>query len=376
MHRKLRMGRKNFAVASLFLVYAMLCLALPATATEYAVHNLVSDVPGLAAYTDPNLKNPWGLSSSATSPFWVANNGTGLATLYNGAGVTQPLVVTIPPPAGAQGPATPTGVVFNGSADFFLFPGIPARFLFATEDGTISGWNPGASPTNAILKVDNSSAGAVYTGLALGNNGLANFLYAANFSSGNIDVFDSNFSPAFLSGNFTDPNLPAGYAPFNVQNIGGRLYITYAPPGAGPGQGLVDIFNMDGSFVQRLISNGALNSPWGLALAPADFGQFSNTLLVGSSGDGRINAFDPLTGDLIGTLQDTNGDIVINGLWGLIFGNGGSGGDPNILYFTAGPDEGQHGLFGSLAPVPIPGAVWLLGSGLLGLAGWRRLRKT
>ena len=201
--------------------------------------------------------------------------------------------------------------------------------------------------------MDNSAFGAVYKGLALGNNGSGNFLYAANFSSGTIDVFDSNFSPTSLSGSFTDPNLPAGYAPFNIQNLGGSLYVTYAMQNgaSGLGQGYVNIFDLNGNFLRRLISQGPLNSPWGLALAPAKFGTYSNALLVANVGDGYINAFDPVTGNLLGTLTDRKGNpIIIEGLRGLIFGNGGNGGDPNKLYFTAGLGGAQHGLFGSLAP--------------------------
>jgi uncharacterized protein (TIGR03118 family) len=310
-----------------------------------------------------------------------------VATLYNGAGqpfpVMNPLVVTIPPPAGGSPPAAPTGVVFNPNSTDFLINGIHASFIFATEDGTISGWNGG---TNAVREVDNAGSGAVYNGLALGNNGSGNFLYAANFQAGRIDVFDSGFATTTLSGSFTDPNLPNGYAPFNVQNIGGALYVTYALQNGsgqdvvtGPGNGYVDVFDFNGSFVKRLISNGSLNAPWGLALAPADFGVFSGDLLVGNFGDGRINAFDPMTGILLGTLSDNLGDaIVIEGLRGLIFGNGGNGGVTNALYFTANiPDQdgNARGLFGSLAPVPVPSAFILLGSGLAGLLTFARVRR-
>jgi uncharacterized protein (TIGR03118 family) len=316
--------------------------------------------------TDPSLVNPWGISYSAASPFWVSNASTGVATLYNGAGqpfpVAGPLVVTIPPPSGGAGPSAPTGQVFNATADFQLISGSPARFIFATEDGTISGWNPSANPTAALLKVD-SSISAVYTGLALGNNGSGNFLYAANFTSGTIDVFDTNFSPTILSGSFTDPNLPSGFTPFNVQTIGGNLFVTYALQNgaSGVGQGYVNVFDLNGNFMRRLISQGPLNSPWGLALAPAKFGTFSNNLLVANFGDGHINAFDPIDGNLLGPLMDMNGNpIVIEGLRSLIFGNGGNGGDPNKLYFTAGIGGAQHGLFGSLAPVSPITAQYLL----------------
>jgi len=339
----------------------LLSLVSTALATSYEVTNLVSDIPGVAAYTDPNLVNPWGFAASSTSPFWVADNGTGVSTLYNGTGQPQALVVTIPPPAGGVPPSSPTGVVFNGGPGFEIVPGSPARFLFATEDGTISGWSSG---TNAILKVDNSAT-ADYKGLAVGSNGGGNFLYAANFAAGTIDVFDATFAQTFTGG-FIDPVLPAGYAPFNIQNVGGELLVTYGQQDAGghdavagAGNGIVDVFATDGSFVRRLLTGGALNSPWGLALAPAGFGEFSGDLLVGNFGDGQINAFDPASGAYQGALLDPMGlPVTIDGLWGLNFGNGGDGGDLSTLFFAAGIPGGgsveDHGLFGSIAIVPEP----------------------
>jgi uncharacterized protein (TIGR03118 family) len=359
--------------ASLVILGAVLFLALPAAAAGYVQTNLVSDLPGIAAVTDLDLVNPWGIASSATSPFWVSDNGKGLATLYNGAGVKQGLVVTVPPKAGGTPPGAPTGVVFNPNTTDFLINGNHAIFIFATEDGTISGWNAG---TTAILKVDNSPT-AVYKGLAMGNNGSGNFLYAANFNAGTIDVFDSTFAPATLAGSFTDPNLPAGYAPFNIRDLGGSLYVTYALANGnhGPGLGIVDVFDFNGNLVRRLTSGGGLDSPWGLALAPGNFGEFSNDLLVGNFGDGTINAFDPTSGNFLGKLTDKMGNpIAIDGLWGLIFGNGANGGDLDTLYFTAGIDGETHGLFGSLA-VPVPSAFILLGSGLAGLLTFSRVRK-
>ena len=353
-----------------------LLYAAPNPGNSFAQHNLVSDIPGVAYLTDPNLVNPWGVSFSATSPFWVSDNGTGVSTLYTAAPSKVPLTVTIPPPAGGSGSA-PTGQI-NG------FGG--AAFVFATEDGTISAW---AGGTSAVLKVDNSPGGSVYKGLAQASVGGNSYLYATDFHNGAINVFDSSFaSHSFGAGTFTDPSLPAGYAPFNIAASGGNLYVTYAVQDAtkhddvpGPGNGIVDVFTADGVFVQRLVSNGgALNSPWGMAWAPAGFGKFGNDLLVGNFGDGTINVFDPTTGTWLAQLDDPSGNAVTNqGLWAIIFGNGGSGGSPNILYFTAGiPGPGgnieDNGLFGSIAPTPEPGTLTLLGSGLASLIGygWRK----
>ena len=339
------------------------CLA----AGVYLQTNLVSDLPGMAAHTDSHLVNPWGIASSANSPFWVADNHTGVSTLHDSSGTPQSLVVTVPPAlAGTVG--SPDGIVFNGSSDFEVSPGSPAHFIFATEDGTISGW---ASGTTAVIKVG-SASGAVYKGLAIGNNGTANFLYATNFHANAVNVFDHNYAPVTLSvGNFSDPTIPMGYAPFNIQNINngstvaGVLYVTYALQDAtghddvpGPRHGFINKFDLNGNLLGRFASQGTLNSPWGMALAPAGFGEFGGDLLVGNFGDGRINAFDPATGAFLGQLNDGSGNpITIKGLWGLHFGNGGSGGDPNTLYFAAGiPGPAgmveDHGLFGSISVVP------------------------
>jgi uncharacterized protein (TIGR03118 family) len=347
-------------------------------ANQYVQHNLVSDIPGLADQTDPHLVNPWGLSASSTSPFWVGNNHSGTSTIYNSAGqpfpAATPLVVTVPVPRVAQaaqnpGSAAATALVFNDTTGFNIASGPPAIFLFAAEDGTISAWHPGVDPVDAILVIDNSAAAAQYTGMAVANTNNGPLLYVANFRGGTIDVFDSNFAPATTPGGFVDPNLPAGFAAFNIQRIGHKLYVAYAMQDgqgqdgiAGPGNGFVDVFDFNGNLLTRLISNGNLNSPWGVALAPENFGDFSHALLVGNFGDGTINAYDPCSGDYLGTLSDSKGQAIsIPGLWALRFGNGHDGGDANTLYFTAGiPGSGSiedHGLFGSIQTadsVPAP----------------------
>ena len=355
--------------------------SFPAQAENFTVTNLVSDGLVPAATIDPSLINPWGISHSPTSPFWVSDNNAGVSTLYNGAGGKVPLTVNIPPPAGQTGSGTPTGQVFNpSSTDFMVTSGGKtgnADFLFATEDGTIAGWSPSVSFPNAILAVDNShgGAGAVYKGLAIGSSGGADFLYAANFRSGQVEMYNSTFS---LVKSFTDPGVAKGYAPFNVQNLNGTLYVTYALQNAakhddvaGPGNGYVDAFNLDGSFNRRIVSlGGAINSPWGLDIAPTNFGALAGDLLVGNFGDGTISAFDPTTGMFEGDVLGTNGKpIVLGDLWGLINGNGGSGGNPNKVYFTAGVLNEAHGLFGSISAAPEP-ATWafmLIGLGMVGV---------
>ena len=339
-----------------------------AGANVYIQRNLVADIAGQADVTDPNLVNPWGVSYGATGPFWVSNQGKGNSTLYNGSGTITPLVAVVPAANGtAQG--TPTGQVNNTNTTAFLLTGVnrSASFIFATEDGTISGWTNGINATNtSAIMVNNSASGAVYTGLAIGTNAAgALLLYAANFNSGKIDVFDGKFSPATVAGGFTDANIPAGFAPYNIWPVAGKLYVTYAQQDskkqnsvAGAGAGYVDVFDFDGNLQKRLISGGALNAPWGVALAPATFGAFAGNLLVGNFGDGKINAFDVNTGALQGTLQDAKGNPIVNqGLWALIVGNGASGGDKNILYITAGPNFGDTKVHGLLAAIAPPAAV-------------------
>jgi len=327
-------------------------------ATTFRQTNLDSDVPGKAQFTDPDLVNPWGISSSRTSPMWVSDNGMGVTTLYRGDGVKLALRVTIPPaagsPTGTKG--TPTGTVFNNNNGNGEFDG--DFFLFATEDGTIAGWKP-SDGTVARTEVNNLNVetGPVFKGLAIGFDGLSDHLYAANFRSGTVDVFNTDFSPA---GSFTDPKIPKGYAPFNVQNLGGALYVSFAKQDsarhddvAGRGHGFVDRFDLNGNLLDRLISHGQLDSPWGLAIAPGSFGTFAGDLLVGNFGDGRVNAYTLADGDFRGALRDvmTGRPIAIDGLWALRVGNGGggvNGGDPNAVYFTAGIDDETHGLFGTI----------------------------
>jgi len=333
------------------------------------VRNLTSDIPDLADYTDPNLKGAWGISESSGSPFWISDAGSGLSTLYNSAGAVQGLVVTIPPSktVGATGTGTPTGTVYNSTTGFAIATGDPAAFIFATLDGTISGWNHSVNAAEAQVMVDNSAAGAVYTGLAIGASGSNTYLYAANLSKGTIDVFDSTYTAVTLPNAFQDGNLPAGYAPFNIQNLAGNLYVAYALQNTaknfvmpGVGDGYVDVYSTAGTLMDRLISGGnlsTLNAPWGLAIASTGFGDYASDLLVGNFGDGTINVFNSTTGAYIATLDSVDGaTIVIPNLWALQVGNGGSGGDANAVYFTAGipgPDMGNHGLLGRLQAAPI-----------------------
>jgi uncharacterized protein (TIGR03118 family) len=346
-------------------------LARPAAGAGYQQYNLVSDGSVPAAHTDPNLINPWGIVFNPNGPAWIANNGTGVSTLYDGQGVPQPLmqplVVIIPTPPDNAESGNPTGIVFNGSMDFVVSQGgasSPAVFLFASENGTIAGWSPMVDRTHAILAVDNSPAGAIYKGLALAANGTANFLYATDFHHNKIDVFDAQFHPATLAGTFTDPDLPASFAPFGIRNLNGDLYVTYAQQDEdkkddvpGKGLGLVDVFDANGRLIRRFASGGRLNAPWGLALAPADFGPFSNRLLVGNFGDGRINAFDLATGRFLGRLRGPYGRLLtIDGLWGISFGNGVAQQPTNVLFFAAGPQEETQGLYGRIEPTPGEGS--------------------
>ena len=345
------------------LPFAMLLVAFfagrtSAQSSSYAQTNLVSDGAVAAPHTDKKLINPWGVAFSPGGPFWISDNNSGFSTLYDNQGVPQSLIVTIPPPAGAPGPATPTGMVANATANFAV-NGSPAFFIFSTEDGTISAWTGG---NNAVLEVNNpnfnSGTDPVYKGLALLTNGTGNFLLATNFRNARIDVFDSMFKPTALAGNFTDPTLPAGFAPFGVHVLNNnQVYVTYAmqdapkhDPVNAPGNGFVSLFDANGNFVRRVISQGQLNSPWGTVIASANFAQFSNDLLIGNFGDGTINAFDPTTGNFLGTLKNSNGNAIVNGsLWELVFDPTGQTGAKDTLYFSAGLVNEGDGLFGAIA---------------------------
>ena len=364
--------RKIFLSIASLSIALMLGAANPAIAQFYTQHNLVSDQAGAADLMDPSLVNAWGLVSSATSPWWVANNGTDTSTLYTGAGA-KVLLTTIPCHC-VNVPGAPTGVVFNGGTGFVVTSGGAsgaAAFIFATEDGTILGWNrnvpPPATSSQATLAV--TTPDAVYKGLAIASTVNGDFLYATNFHAGTVDVFDKDFKPVHSPGAFTDPKLPKGYAPFGIRNLDNTIYVTYALQDAdkhddvaGKGHGFVNAFTTTGVLIQRVASKGTLDSPWGLALAPAEFGKFSNDLLIGNFGDGRIHAYAPREHDdhnhkfkHRGVLHSADGPpLKIDGLWSISFGNGAAAGPMTTLFFTAGPVEESHGLFGSLVVATPP----------------------
>jgi uncharacterized protein (TIGR03118 family) len=369
------MTRRSKAIgtlAALTTVGAAMLTLQPAQADDsghagrsYVQTNLVSDVPGLAKVTDPNLKNPWGTSTAPGLPIWVADNNAGATTLYDGTG--QPIALQAKPPVNAVSiPGAPTGTVFNPTGSGFVVSekGVSgsSRFLFATEDGTIAGWSPTVDRANGIVAVDRSTvtdpagdAGAVYKGLALVTTPAGTFLYASNFRFGTVEVFDSNFN---LVKTFTDPALPAGFAPFGIHNIGGNLFVTFAKQDAqkhddvgGPGNGFVDRFSPNGVLLQRFVSEGRLNSPWAATLAPSTFGAFGGDILIGNFGDGHINAYDHSTGHFEGQLRNASGEpLTIPDLWGLRFPAGSLNAVPGALYFTAGINDEHDGLFGNLVP--------------------------
>ena len=354
---------RRLAYALSPILFAAVLLAPPAMAWQpansYGKANLVSDGFIATPHTDSHLVNPWGIAFNPFAFVWIANNGTDTSTLYDGNGTPSPqppLIVSVPAKA-------PTGIVFNGSpTDFTLKKSgqsVPTPFLFVTETGSIAAWAPSINPTEAQT-VFTSNSGAIYKGVAIAGTGAGLFLYATDFHNARIDVFDGNFSPATLTGSFDDPNLPPHYAPFNIRNIDGALYVTYALQDkdaeddvAGPGRGFVDVFKPDGTLIRRLISHGELNAPWGMAVAPAGFGPFSGRLLVGNFGDGKINAYDLATGAFVGTLHRPGGSpLTINGLWGLAFGNGVDNQPTDTLFFTAGPSDESHGLYGRIRFAP------------------------
>jgi uncharacterized protein (TIGR03118 family) len=326
-------------------------------ATAFVQTNLDSNVAGNAAFPDANLTNAWGLAFAPGGAFWVNANHSGTSNLFNGDGTVAPLVVIVPSPSGAT--SAPTGILANSTSGF-LMPGtkFAAAIIFDTEDGTLAAWSPSVDATHAIIAVDNSANGAVYKGLAFGSNAAGNHIYATNFRAGTIDTFDTHFAPVVTGGRFIDSQIRHGYAPFGIQNIDGDLWVTYAKQDsdkrddvAGDGNGLVDVFDTDGHLLRRFSQGGSLNSPWGLARAPYGFGQFSGDILIGNQGDGRINAYDS-RGNFMGSLRRPNGEPVrINRLWGLEFG-GGAGSAPEQLFFTAGPNNENNGVFGLLEASP------------------------
>lgn len=312
----------------------------------YRVHNLVSDGFVPADHTDPDLVNPWGIAFNPYEPgfVWVADNATNKSTLYDGDGNKAGLIVAIP---GGK----PTGIVFSGAMGAFpVTSGNAARFIFATENGTIDAW---AGGTTAVTKV--TKADAIYKGLAIGTDGTGFLLYATDFHNGRVDVYDANFQPV-MPDTFSDPSIPRGFAPFGIQNLGGDIWVTYAKQDAdreddvsGRGLGFVNVFTPTGHLIRRVVSRVGLNAPWGLAMAPADFGFFSNRLLVGNFGDGTISVYDAGTGFFLGKLRGTNFQpLAIDGLWGIAFGNGLRNQPTNVLFFAAGPDDEAHGVYGRI----------------------------
>jgi uncharacterized protein (TIGR03118 family) len=374
--------KMSLRAVKLFLAVGGLAILPAATlAQHYVQENLVSDVSqpanadGTAVGVDPNLKNPWGLARSASSPWWTNNDGTGTASLFSGGGATVPLLVTVPNAKGVEGPSSPTGMIFNGTADFALAANNPAIFIFATKNGTIAGWGPPATPitaglSTAITEVDESAVGALFTGLTWVEKDGTHFLLAANFRQNRIEAFDATFKRTTLDfGAFEDERIPHDFAPYNVQAVGATVVVTYAKQNAtktaaedtcGEQCGFVDVFTAGGRLVQRLENGPWFLAPWGVALAPQDFGFFSHDLLIGNRFGGTIAAFDTTTGKFLGNLLDANDvPIAISGLWGIEFDNrgtneAGTSASPSTgpaLFFAAGIDGYADGLFGTLTPV-------------------------
>ena len=341
------------AIAAVAFSFVSVAFAQHYTRTDLTTNSsTVSSAPNV----DPNLVNPWGLSRSTDSPWWIADNGTGLSTLYDGTGAIVPLVVTIPPPKNTQGTAAPTGTVYNYTTSFEVASGAPAIFLFVTEDGTKSGWNPNVNVNAAVVMI-NAPNQAIYKGLALATTAAGPRLYVSNFKTGNVEVYDGNFKRQQAEERFHD-KLPPNYAPFGIQNVGGDIVVTFVQrdPGSedendGPGLGFVRVFDTSGNVLVRVQHGTYLNAPWAIALAPGDFGPFSHRLLIGNFGDGTINAFNAFSGKFEGTLLDstTGGSLSIDGLWAISFaGNGAGNGSATELYFSAGPNGESNGVFGKL----------------------------
>jgi len=333
-----------------------------AFAQHYQQTDLTTDNASISstAVIDTNLVNAWGLSRATGSFFWISDNGMGLSTLYDSTGAIGPLVVTIPPPKDGTPPSAPTGTVFNFTPGFNVAPGNRAVFLFVTEDGTISGWNPAVNPGAAVLKVDHSKEGAIFKGCAVAQTRQGPRLYVTNFAAGGVEVYDASFRRLENSG-FVDPQLPNNYAPFGIQNVGGNIVVTFANrvPGSrdeahGPGLGFVDVFDLFGKLLLRVEHGTYFNAPWGIAMAPSDFGPYSHRLLMGNFGEGTIHAFDLFNGHHEGPLLDTQGHLLsIRGLWALSFGgDAGHSGLATELFFTAGPNDESDGLFGKLTATP------------------------
>jgi uncharacterized protein (TIGR03118 family) len=341
VHNMHRQFRHPLFVAAL-LVLALSFASNIAWAVCGQAYALTSLVKNTGKTGDKQLINPWGLVYAPGNPFWLSDQGTGLSTLYDGSGVKQGLVVTIPPASGT-GTGSPTGIVYNGSAEFKI-DNWTSAFMFATLDGTISGWSH-FSPNLALIGVNNSSTGAVYTALAVTNKKSGNFVYAADFANNKVDVYDGTFK--FVK-SFTDSSLPAGYAPYGIQDISGQVYVAFAQQNNKAG-GYIDIFNEDGTFVKTLLHGKPLNMPWGFAVAPSNFGVLSGTLLISNNtNSGTINGFNPTTGAFVGTMKNSaNKNIVVNQIWGIEFGGGtSSNGNTNSLYYTAGPKNNLNGVFG------------------------------
>jgi uncharacterized protein (TIGR03118 family) len=340
-------------------------------AQHYQQNNLVSNT-GNAPVNDPNLQNAWGLVAGPGSPWWVSNNAGGTSTLYRVSpdGSTAsivPLVVTVPNAPSQPAPGNPSGVMFNGSpTDFLLAPKRPAIFIFVTEDGTVQGWNPGVALNNTVIEVDksqvpNATTGAVYKGATIAEIDGKRFILAANFRSGRVDVFDTTFKQVRLREDaFDDEDLrERGFAPFNIQDVGPNIYVTYAKqdapkhdPVPGAGLGFVNVFTSEGRLIQRLQHGPWMNAPWGVVWATQHFGEFTNTILIGQFRGGTVSAFNPVTGRFLGNMLNPDGtELNIGGLWALRFGNDAAAGPGTTLFFTAGPNGEVNGLFGTLTPV-------------------------